>query len=190
MRVKFVTALVILGVLMLVIPAAAGAKGMTSPFKCTITSQNGSQTFGSATLVNNTRGATVRVNLNLWGLEVGMDKKHSAAITGFADGKMAKLPTPANDVNKDGLISGPEAAAATGTPLVWLKPWPATKRANGRVTFCYTLSGDALKALDLANTSLQARAIVIYGVTQQPSYTMPFWDSQAPTAAGVIRPVS
>jgi hypothetical protein len=186
MRVKFVTVLVMLGVLLLVIPAVAGAKGMTSPYKCTLTSVNGSQTIGAATLVCNMRNGSLRVNLNVWGLERASDKEHCAAITGFADGRMARLPNPTSDTNHDGLISGPEVAAVSGSPLVWLKPWPVAKR-NGRVTYCVTLSGEALTPLDLANTALQTRAIVIYGVTQQPTYTLPFYDPDAPTAVGVIR---
>jgi hypothetical protein len=187
MRVKFVTVLLLIGVLLLVLPAMAGAKGTTSTYKCTLTSVNSSGTIGAATIVCKMRGAnSLRINLNVWGLERARDKEHSAAITGFADGRQAKLPTPAADVNHDGMISGPEIAAWSGAPLVWLKPWPATK-PNGRVTYAVTLGGDDLKGLDLGNTPLQMRAIVVYGVTQQPAYALPFYDPKAPAAAGVIR---
>jgi hypothetical protein len=195
MKVKFVTVLSLIGVLLLVLPAIAGAKdgvtskkkgGMTSTYKCTLTSVNASGAFGQATLVNNMRNHSLRINLNVWSLERARDKVHSAAITGFANGAQAALPGPATDTNHDGLISGAEIAAVSGKPLVWLEPWPATKR-NGKVVYCYTLHNGDVKKLDLENTPLQMRAIVVYGVTQQPAYTMPFYDPTAPAAAGVIR---
>jgi hypothetical protein len=87
MRVKFVTVLLLIGVLLLVLPAVAGAKGTTSTYKCTLTSVNASGATGTATIVCKMRGAnSLRINFNVWGLERARDKVHSAAITGFADG--------------------------------------------------------------------------------------------------------
>jgi len=183
MKVKLILISVLVVVaLTMILPAAAGAKGPGSAYvyDATLTQTNAAPVSGTCHLVLNRSGLIVR--LQVFGLQPR--EAHTAAITGFTSGAPARLPNPATDTNKDGLISGPEAAAVVGSPLVWLEP--IVVKRNGMVIFQVKFPRTALTALDPVNIMLGKCAIVVYGVMQQPSYTLPFYDPKAPAACGLI----
>ena len=170
--------------LAMVLPAGAGAKGAGSAYvyDAKLTQTNAAPVSGTCHFVT-VKGRLI-VQLHVMGL--GDNMPHTAAITGFTSGASAKLPTPAYDANKDGLISGAEAAVAVGAPLVWLQP--IAVKSNGRIIFHATLSHADIMALDPINIMLGKCAVVVYGVMQQPTYyALPFYDPTAPAACGLIK---
>lgn len=186
MRVRLVIVLCLAAVVIaLALPAVAAAKTTAkTSFSSTLSATNKANVWGSAKLKLQMRPLGLRVTLRVRGLQSG--KPHAAAIYGFVDGRQAKCPGPSADTNGDGLISGPEVRAVAGEPLVWLTPFKKGKR-HGTWVYQGRISGAALAALNPVGVRLSERIIVVSGVTQMPTYTLPFWDPDAPAACGAIK---
>jgi hypothetical protein len=173
--------------LAVILPTTAMAKGPgtvgATVFDAKLMPTNAPPVAGELHLVLNPRAIRLRVMLHVWGIRDNM--LHTAAITGFTSGQPARLPTPAYDANKDGIISGAEAAVAVGDPLVWLEPIKVKR--NGKIVFYATLTNSQLAALSPIDIMLGKCAIVVYGVMQQPTYGLPFYDPTAPLTSGLIK---
>ena len=185
MRVRFASLLFLVAVaIALALPGATVAKTVAkTSFSSILSPTNRADVTGAATLELQFRPLRVEVTLCVRGLQSG--KPHAAAIYGFTDGRKAHCPGPNADTNLDGLISGPEVTPVAGQPLAWLKPLKSTR--PGLWVYCGTISGAALTALDPVGVPLTSRVIVVSGVTQMPTYTLPFWDPDAPAACGAIK---
>jgi len=187
MKVKLVLlSILVVVALTVILPTTAMAKGPgvgATVFDAKLMPTNAPPVAGALHLVLNPRAIRLRVMLHVWGIRDGMP--HTAAITGFTSGQPARLPTPAYDANKDGLISGAEAAVAVGDPLVWLEPIKVKR--NGKIIFYATLRDSQLAALSPIDIMLGKCAVVVYGVMQQPTYGLPYYDPTAPLTSGLIR---
>jgi len=166
---------------------AKGAGGPVQVFKATFTPINASGVTGVATLqVKN--GNVVTVHMVVRGLEPRM--VHMQSITGKTNGK-AIVPPVTADTNHDGFISWPEGTPYFGSVLLPLTPYPElARRVHGAVVYDVTFSRFQAAALDLANVSLDKRAIVLQGDKAVPSYTVPFYWANLPVAVGVIKKVN
>lgn len=187
MKVKLVlVSILVVVAVVAILPAVAGAKPATtgaSIFDAKLSQTNARLVTGDVHIVFQARRGSIVITLRVTGLQAG--KLHSAAITGFTSGRVAKLPNPGSDTNHDGLISFSEVSAVAGAPLVWLEPLKGAKH-HGTTVFHATMSSSELTALSPVAGTLGRCAITVYGVTQQPTYGTSFYDPTAPAACGLI----
>jgi hypothetical protein len=172
----------------MILPAAAGAKVVpvtrAAVFDSALTSVNMSETSGSLHLVLNRAGKKLIVRLIMRNVQ-GRYAAHSAAITGFLDGRVSQLPGPSADTDHDGFISKAEYAAVAGATILRLEPFPALSRRGGAVFQGKFLWAD-LKDLGDVKALLNRSAVVIFGCFLEPPYGVAAYHATAPAANGLI----
>lgn len=183
---KLSLALVVAVVLVFALAGVAQARGSmsTAVFMADLKPLNQSGVGGKATFV--LKGATLHVIVTARGLESG--KQHMQEIRGNRDGSKAVCPPPSADVNGDGIISPAEGLSFYGPVLLPLAPYPMA-RGRGVVTYNHTFRNKQFDVLDLANTPLTNRVIVLHGMTLAGPYDAGAYDPTVPIACGVIRRV-
>jgi len=140
-----------------IIGVPVAARAAIIPYSAVLTPANGSSAVGQASLVVDTVANTLTVTITASGLEP--NQVHPQHIHGFPGLQPSRLPTPADDTDRDGYIETPEAVAlAVGPVLMDLLPFPIAT-ASGTITF------SMVYALNPALLPLDIRAIELHGMT-------------------------
>ena len=166
-------------VLLVPVTATASAHRGARHFIVNLDPVNNSGVKGIAYLALGDDTLTVRVYAT--GLEAG--KVHPQHIHGHEqpatqNNGNATCPTPAADVNNDGLVDVGEGVPFYGPVQLALTPFSTTP--DGVLEYTQTFTD--LSGLEPANT-LQTKAIVLHGMTVGDSYV-----PSLPIACGQIRP--